>query len=294
MHFKGLYTNLITPFCGNNLDTSSIHRLIALQLEHDIDGLVVFSNLGEELSLSQQEYEQLLQAVIAAVDGKIPIIAGVGISSTTDSINKAIAAKRLGAHGLIISPPIYNNLTEDAIFNHYNSIHSSVDMAIVISDSTNREVQFSDMLIEKLLSLHNVIGFNNANGDLERALWLSNTLLKEEGKSQFVAKDSLSTAFSLYGGANLISSAANVIPDLCVKLHKLISLGQYDEAMKLQALLLHFHLHMDSNKGPALIKYVAYLFDLIDSYETRAPLPMISKEDQRDILQTINQLQDLI
>ena len=293
MYCKGLYTNLITPFSENNLDVVSIARLVQLQLQHEINGLVVFSNLGEELSLSESEYEQLIQTVIATVDGKIPVIAGVGVSSTADSINKAITSEKLRASGIIISPPRCHNLTSEAIFDHYSAINAAINIPIMICDSSNKDEQISEILLEQLLSLHNVIGLKNTKGDLEWALWLSTKFFKGE-KSQFLGKDSLSVAFSLYGGANIISSAANVIPDLCVKLYKLISSGQYNEAMKLQTLLLPFHLHMDEGRGPALIKYVAYLFDLIDSYETRAPLPAISKEDQRAVLETVNQLQDLI
>ena len=82
--FEGIHTALITPFRRGELDEDALRALVERQIEAGIDGLVPCGSTGESATLSHLEHRRVVEIVIEAAAGRVPVIAGTGSNSTRD------------------------------------------------------------------------------------------------------------------------------------------------------------------------------------------------------------------
>ena len=81
--FEGVLTALITPFRDGGVDERAIHELVELQISAGVDGLVPCGSTGESATLSHPEHRRVIEVVVAAARGRVPVVAGTGSNSTT-------------------------------------------------------------------------------------------------------------------------------------------------------------------------------------------------------------------
>ena len=115
--FYGSLVALVTPFDGNNrVDYASLKRLIDFHVEQGSSGLVIAGTTGESPTLTRSEHIELIGRSIEIADGRIPIIAGTGSNSTSQSIelSRAVADPRIAAYMAVV--PYYNKPTQEGIF----------------------------------------------------------------------------------------------------------------------------------------------------------------------------------
>ena len=121
--FEGVHTALITPFRQGRIDEEALRAHVERQIEAGIDGLVPCGSTGESATLSHAEHRQVVEIVIDAAAGRVPVIAGTGSNSTREAIEFTAHARDAGAEGaLLLSPYYYNKPTQDGIYAHYATI----------------------------------------------------------------------------------------------------------------------------------------------------------------------------
>ena len=121
--FHGSLVALVTPFDGNNrVDYSSLKRLVDFHVEQGSSAIVVAGTTGESPTLERSEHIELIGRAIEIADGRIPVIAGTGSNSTSQSIelSLAVADPRIAAYMAVV--PYYNKPTQEGLFRHYTAI----------------------------------------------------------------------------------------------------------------------------------------------------------------------------
>jgi 4-hydroxy-tetrahydrodipicolinate synthase len=113
--FEGIHTALITPFRDGHVDEGALRGLVERQIDAGIDGLVPCGSTGESATLSHDEHRQVVEIVVAAADGRVPVIAGTGSNSTREAIELTQHAKQAGADGALLLSPYYNKPTHSSI-----------------------------------------------------------------------------------------------------------------------------------------------------------------------------------
>ncbi|MDP2688687.1 MAG: dihydrodipicolinate synthase family protein, partial [Deltaproteobacteria bacterium] len=110
--FKGSMTALVTPFRDGRVDEEALRGLIEFQIDNGTDGLVPCGTTGESATLSYEEHDRVIELTIEAAAGRVPVIAGTGSNSTSETIQLTKHAERAGAEAALLITPYYNKPTQ--------------------------------------------------------------------------------------------------------------------------------------------------------------------------------------
>lgn len=135
MAFEGVYSVLPTPFdAQGELDEPSLRRVVDLFIDAGVDGLTALGVTGEVARLEDRERVRVLEVVLDAARGRVPVVAGTTADGTRTCIAYSRAAKGAGASAVMVSPPRMPKLNSDAVMRHYAALAGAVDVEIVVQD----------------------------------------------------------------------------------------------------------------------------------------------------------------
>lgn len=230
--FKGAYTALVTPFRDGRIDATALRKIVDEQIEQGIDGLVPCGTTGESPALSHAEHIRVVEIVMQAVGGRVPVLAGAGSNSTQEAIELARACKELGVAGTLQITPYYNKPTQQGLIAHMTTIADTVGLPVVVYNVPGRTCV--DMLPETVAELAkhpNIVGIKEATGDMTRA-----ARIRELCGNDFAllsGDDHTLLPFLAVGGDGVISVGSNCAPALFARLCKAAREGRWDEAREL-------------------------------------------------------------
>jgi len=138
MKFSGCMVALITPFKGSNVDWESLEGLVEFHIENGIHGIVPCGTTGESATLTHQEHNEVVQAVVKYVKKRVPVVAGTGSNSTQEAIEFTRSAEKAGADGALMISPYYNRPTQEGIYQHYKKVASEVNIPLIIYNIPSR------------------------------------------------------------------------------------------------------------------------------------------------------------
>lgn len=234
---EGVFTALITPFRDGQIDEEALRSLVERQIEAGIDGLVPCGSTGESATLSHLEHRRVVEIVIAAVAGRVPVIAGTGSNSTREAVELTMHAKEAGAEGALLLSPYYNKPTQEGIYAHYAAVAQETGLPIVIYNIPGRTASnIAPETIGRLARLENVIGIKEASGDLDQ---MAHVIAKSPSDFAVVSgDDSLTLPLLAIGGKGVISTSANVAPkQMCTLVREFVA-GNLDAAREMHYRLL--------------------------------------------------------
>ncbi|HAL76898.1 MAG TPA: 4-hydroxy-tetrahydrodipicolinate synthase, partial [Rhodobacteraceae bacterium] len=137
---QGSMPALITPFKNGALDLDGLKALIEWHIAEGSHGLVPVGTTGESPTLSHEEHEAVVSAVVEAAAGRIPIVAGAGSNNTAESLRFMHHAKDVGASAALVVTPYYNKPTQEGLIAHFKTLHDACDLPIVIYNIPGRSV----------------------------------------------------------------------------------------------------------------------------------------------------------
>ncbi len=216
--FKGVATALITPFCNNEVDYTSLGKIIDFQIEEGTDALVVCGTTGEVSTLSKKERETLIEFTVDYCAGKIPVIAGTGGNNTDTAAEISLFAKKVGADGILSVAPYYNKGTKSGIIEHYKRIAEKCTLPITVYNVPSRTgVNLTPEMYCKLSEIPYINSIKEANGNA--ASWLSTIKNCGDKLTLYSGNDSDTLQMMSLGAKGVISVASNVVPqrisDMC-------------------------------------------------------------------------------
>jgi len=207
--FTGALVALITPFQDGDVDFETLDELIDFQLENSIDGIVPVGTTGECPTLSFDEHKKVIERVVKAVGGHVPVIAGAGSNSTAEAIELTTYAKKVGADATLQVTPYYNKPTQEGFYQHFKAIAEEVDLPIVLYDIPSRcGAGLTVDTVVRLSGLENIVAIKDATGQLDHVSEIAArcdlTILSGD--------DSLTLPIASVGGKGVISVVANIVP----------------------------------------------------------------------------------
>jgi len=135
MEFGGVYSVLPTPFTpSGDIDLESLARVIDLFLSDGVNGFTALGVTSEIARLTDAERDRVLDAVLAHVDGRVPVVAGTTAEGVRTCIELTRRACRAGAAAVMISPPRMPKINSDAVARHFAEVASAVDVPIIVQD----------------------------------------------------------------------------------------------------------------------------------------------------------------
>ncbi len=280
--FNGSLVALVTPFDGNNrVDYSSLKRLVDFHVEHGSSAIVVAGTTGESPTLERSEHIELVGRAIEIADGRIPVIAGTGSNSTSQSIelSLAVADPRIAAYMAVV--PYYNKPTQEGLFRHYTAIADAIDKPLLMYNVPGRTV--ADLLpetIARLAAHENIFGVKEATGDMERLRQIRD-LVGEEFRL-YSGDDFTLRPFIEQGGHGVVTVSGNVAPRQVSALCELAGSGKTDEARKLDDTLQPLNKSLFVESNPIPVKWALAEMGLIEPH-IRLPLTPFSAQYHEDM-----------
>ncbi|MGO9757923.1 MAG: dihydrodipicolinate synthase family protein, partial [Roseiarcus sp.] len=117
--FHGSMPALVTPFRDGRIDEEGFRGLIDWQIAAGSHGLVPVGTTGESPTLSHEEHRRVVDICVDEARGRVPVIAGAGSNNTTEAIELARHAEKVGADAVLVVTPYYNKPTQEGLFRHF-------------------------------------------------------------------------------------------------------------------------------------------------------------------------------
>jgi 4-hydroxy-tetrahydrodipicolinate synthase len=286
---SGSIVALVTPMDSKgDIDWVSLNRLVDFHLQEGSDAIVVAGTTGECSTLSIEEHLNIVRAVVDQVNKRIPVIAGTGSNSTSETILWSSKAADIGVDACLIVAPYYNKPTQEGLYQHYRTVADSVDIPQIIYNVPGRTA--CDILpetVERISALANVIGIKDATGDISRGRELLEKA--REGFSVYSGDDATAAELMLLGAQGNISVTANIAPRIMAKLSKLARAGESKTARELNLALMPLHRALFIESNPIPVKWALHEKGLIQD-GIRLPLTWLDSDSQMILREALSTL----
>jgi 4-hydroxy-tetrahydrodipicolinate synthase len=232
--FHGVFPYLVSPLdASGHIRGDVLGRLCDDLINCGVHGLTPLGSTGEFAYLDNAQRAAVVQTTIEAARGRVPVVAGVASTSTSDAVAQAKACQRLGADGILAVLEAYFPLSEAQIESYFRAIADAVELPVVIY--TNPQFQRSDLTLDVIarLSAHPRINYiKDASTNTGRLLSIMNRC--GDSIKVFSASAHIPAAVMLIGGVGWMAGPACLIPRQSVELYNLCRRARWDEALALQ------------------------------------------------------------
>ena len=272
---------LVTPFKNGDVDYDTLGKLVEWHIAEGSSGIVPVGTTGESPTLSHDEHEKVVECVVEAVSGRVPVVAGAGSNNTAEGERLIRHADQVGASAALVVTPYYNKPTQEGLYQHFKAMHDCCGLPIIIYNIPGRSVvDMSPDTMGRLAALPRIIGVKDATGDLARVSQQRITCGPDF--VQLSGEDATALGFNAHGGVGCISVTANVAPALCAQFQAATLKGDYAAALELQDRLMPLHEAIFAEPGVAGAKYALSKLGRCEN-ELRLPLLPITAALQAQI-----------
>jgi 4-hydroxy-tetrahydrodipicolinate synthase len=232
--FHGVFPYLVSPVdAEGTVRTEVLGRLCDDLIASGVHGLTPLGSTGEFAYLNNAQRATVVQATIEAARGRVPVVAGVASTSTSDAIAQAKAYQKRGADGILAILEAYFPLHDSQVESYFRAIADAIDIPVVIY--TNPQFQRSDLSLDCIarLAAHPRIQYiKDASTNTGRLLSIMNRC--GDSIRVFSASAHIPAAVMLIGGVGWMAGPACIIPRQSVALYDLCKAARWDEVLKLQ------------------------------------------------------------
>ena len=229
--FRGSHTVLATPFTadGSAIDTDALRRLVDWQINSGSHGLIPLGSTGEFLSVSDEERRQVVETVVEAADGRVPVLIGTADEWTDKAVRYSVEAQAMGADGLMVISPYYSSPTEDELFEHFRRISDAVAIPIMVYNNPNTaNVDLRPEFVARLGTLENVRYIKESSGDISRVREIHRISGSVSVFAGYHPFESLAA-----GAKGYVSVIGNFLPAESAAVCDLMDAGRHDDALRL-------------------------------------------------------------
>ena len=283
----GTLTALVTPFQRQKVAYDELRSLVNYQIKSGINGLVPAGSTGESATLSHEEHMDVVQCVIEAARGRVPVVAGTGSNSTQEALALTRAAHDAGADAMLVVAPYYNRPTQEGLFRHFSQVAEATDRPIVLYSIPSRcGVEISVPVVARLRAKYPHVRYiKESGGSVDRVDQLKQAL--GDDLTVLSGDDSLTLPFMAVGAEGVISVASNLRPRDLVRLTHLALAGDYRRAARLHRRLYPLFKALFLETNPVPIKAALAAAGRIGSPEVRLPLCEMSAANFASLNQTL-------
>lgn len=232
--FKKIFSALELPMrADETLDWDALSQLIEYELSIGVEGFYCMGSSGEALLLSLEERKEALDRVLAAVRGRVPVVAHVGTIRTADAIELARHASDAGADAISMIPPYYYKFSMDEILSYYEDVINAVpDIGVIVYNIPQfTGIEFTKENADRLLSNPRVLGVKHTSTNLYS---LERMRSAYPDKVFFNGFDEQFIGALSMGAEATIGTTVNVLAPLFVKARAFVQAGQMSQALAVQ------------------------------------------------------------
>ena len=267
----GLWLPMVTPLRKDQVDLDAAQRLASHYAAAGVDGLIVLGTTGEGGLLTDAERFMLAAAVLEAVDGTLPVMAGVGGVATHAVCDQVRKLDRLPLAGYLVPPPYYLRVSDEGITWHMRSVAAQTGRPLMLYNVPRRTgCTISPELAWRLASHPQIVAIKECDAAGMRTLAMQDLI------GVYCGDDASMLDHLLRGGQGIVPAAAHVRPDLFIRLLHYARTGRDEAARALFRQLSPLIGLMFAEPNPAPVKAALSLCGMTTA-EVRRPLTPASK-----------------
>ncbi len=277
MQLTGVWLPIITPFKNDKIDFKSYKRLIEYYSDKGISGFIPLGTTGEIPTLSDYEFEEMIERTMDYNKKRLPVYVGVGGNYTAQVIKKVKIAEYYDIQGILSVCPYYNKPSQDGIYAHFKAIAEETKLNMIVYNIPYRTgVNIENETIYRMAEIKNIIGLKDCCGDIKQSMSL---LMNPPRDFSILSGEDLQFFLSLtMGGQGGILASAHLKTEQFVEVYQKVKANDTAGALQTWKQLYDLIPLLFKEPNPSPIKYYLSQTGLIDSDEVRLPLTKISEQ----------------
>jgi len=279
--WQGTFTALVTPFSDTGpVDRDALRRIVEMQIEGGVEGLVPCGTTGEAATLTNAEHLGVIEDVVSFADGRAVVLAGIGGHDTRNVIELGRQAAGAGVDGVLAVAPYYNKPTQAGMLAHFTAIAEAVPVPLILYNVPGRTS--SNILPETVLQLAEhprIAGIKEASGNLSQVMAI--LAASPPGFSLVSGEDDLTLAMICLGAKGVISVISNEAPAEMSNMVRLALAGDLAQALAAHYRLLDL---MNANfieTNPVPAKAALAMMGMIEEHYRLPLVPMAAENRKR-------------
>jgi 4-hydroxy-tetrahydrodipicolinate synthase len=281
MYFEGVIPAVVTPFDdGGRVDAAALARNAQWLVEQGSAGLVGTGSMGEAQSLSVDERRLVIETLVEAADGRVPVTAGVSSASPLASIAYATDAARAGTRGLMLLPPLGYEGDAREVEAFFGAVAGATGLPLMVYNNPKASgTDLAPVQVARLAEIDDVVAVKECSGDARR---IAEILAATDSLEVLVGGDDWALEGFCAGATGWISGVANVAPRECIDLYRLCAEGRLEEARAVYARILPLA-RLDMR--PKLVQFFKAAMDVVgrEGGTCRAPRLELTQPERREV-----------
>ena len=288
-NLTGVIVPATTPFnADGEIDYAAVPLQIDWLISNGVHGIAVGGSTGEGHTLGPNEHLQLVETAVAAVDGRVPVIAGIITDSTREAIRRGRLVRDSGVVALQVTPVHYLfKPTEEATIEHFRSVTQETQMPVIIYNVVPWSYIEPELLCRLMQEVPGVIGVKQSAGDMK--LFADLMIMAKPGDLIFSAVDALLYSSYTLGAHGAIAAILAAAPGPSVALWDATVARESDKALDLHERLLRLWNAINGDNLPACTKY-AQTLQQIPAGLPRKPMTVPKASQQSAIQSALEEL----
>lgn len=286
IQWKGVFPALTTKFTSDDkLDFALFEKNLKAQLDADVSGVILGGSLGESSVLTNDEKFSLVKFAVDKVAGKVPVVMNIAEGSTREAIKQASEAKRFGATGLMLLPPMRYKSDHRETVQYFKDVADSTDLPIMIyNNPIDYKIEVTLDMFADLAEKKNIQAVKESTRDVSNVTRMINRF--GDRYKILCGVDTIAMEELMLGADGWIAGLVCAFPNETVAVYKLTKANKIDEALKIYRWFLPL-LELDIH--PKLVQYIKLAEQEagIGSETVRAPRLILEGEERERILKII-------
>lgn len=274
---QGVFVPLITPFNNGEVDYEAYRKLVNHYIQEGVSGLTPLATTGESPTLTEYEYEKLLEITQEENKNRVKVFVGLGGNNTSKLIDKLKVVEKYKMDGILSVSPYYNRPDQRGIIKHFEAIADNTDLGIILYNipyRTGRNMENSTIL--KLAEKKNIIGIKDSSGNADQSIAL--LMNRPKDFSVLTGEDVFFFSNLTLGGQGGIMASSHLDTKKFLKVYNKISENNHKDALVIWKDICKNIPLLFKEPNPAPLKYLLSKSGMINSEEVRLPLVEASDE----------------
>ncbi len=269
--FKGAFVAIVTPFTDGLINEEELTGLIEFQIAGGTHGIVPCGTTGESATMNHEEHHRVVELTIKTAAGRVPVVAGSGSNSTSESIELTRHAKEAGADGALMITPYYNKPSQEGLYQHFKTVAETVEIPIILYNVPSRTgVNMLPETVARCARIPNIVGIKEATADLNQ---ISEVIRLCPADFTVLSGDDFTSLATLaIGGQGVISVTSNVAPADMAAMMEAGLAGDFAKGRALHYKLFPLMKAMFYDTNPVPAKTALALMGKIRGANPRQPL----------------------
>jgi 4-hydroxy-tetrahydrodipicolinate synthase len=252
--FSGIFPYLVTPLDkSGNLKEGVLRDLVNHLISKGVHGLTPLGSTGEGVYLDWPTKKRVVEVVVEAAGGRVPVVAGINNITTHGALREAVETERIGVDGILVVLPTYFPLADQQVVSHFRTVARAVSCPVTLY--TNPKFSKWDFTIPMLKGLAqepNILYLKDASGNIGKLLSIVNAL--QHRIKIFSASAHIPLFVFMLGGVGWMAGPACLIPEQCVSLYTLAQEEKWEKALELQKTLWSLNVAFEQYSLAACVK----------------------------------------